>query len=98
LSDDTDINNMIIDNLSVRVSSLEYKVDRLNAESTDNREDMVSLKDDMKHCRTDMKEMGTDMREMKTKVMKNGKTRKSDWVQIILLVAVTIIATVMGVI
>lgn len=81
---------MILDNLSVRVSSLEYKVDRLNSESDDNREDMSELK-------VDMKDISVDMREIKEKVMKNGKTRTADWVQIILLITVTVVAIVLGV-
>jgi peptidoglycan hydrolase CwlO-like protein len=71
---------MIIDNINVRVSSLEYKVDRLNIESADTREDMLELKEDMKLCRTDMKETNVYMKEINQKVMKNGKTRKADWV------------------
>lgn len=90
MSDDTPINNMIIDNINVRVSSLEYKVDRLNIESADTREDMSELKTDMKECSNSMK-------EIEKKVMKNGKTRVSDWIQIVLLVTVTVVSIVLGV-
>lgn len=81
---------MIIDNINVRVSSLEYKVDRLNIESADTREDMSELKTDMKECSNSMK-------EIEKKVMKNGKTRVSDWIQIVLLVTVTVVSIVLGV-
>ncbi len=90
MSDDTPINNMIIDNISVRVSSLEYKVDRVNTQIDDNKEDMDELK-------VDMREMRTDMKEVKAKVMKNGKTKISDWVQIILLVTAMTVAIILGV-
>jgi hypothetical protein len=44
-----------------------------------------------------MKETNVYMKEINQKVMKNGKTRKADWVQIILLVTTVIVAIVLGV-
>lgn len=80
---------MVLDNLNVRVSSLEWKVDSIDGQISNIKEDVCEFKEDLK-------EVCTDMREIKEKVMKNGKVRKADWVQILLLVAITVIGVVFG--
>jgi len=90
LTEDTAINNAILDNLSVRVSSLEYKVDRIETQNCDIKEDIAEFKDGLK-------EVSTEMKNIKKKVFTNGKTKVSDWVQIVLLVAVTILGIYFGV-
>lgn len=87
---DDRVSNMVLDNINIRVSSLEYKVDRIDTQNCDIKEDVSEFKEDLKT-------MNTDLREIKEKVMKNGKTKVSDWVQIILLVSITIIGIVLGV-
>ena len=80
---------MVLDNINIRVSSLEYKVDRIDTQNTDIKEDISEFKDDLK-------EVSTEMKKIKEKVMKNGKTKVSDWVQILLLVTITILGIFFG--
>jgi hypothetical protein len=84
------VNNQILDNLNIRVSSLEYKVDRIDTQNCDIKEDVQELK-------ADLKETTVELRKIKEKVMKNGKTKISDWVQILLLVVTVILGIFFGV-
>jgi len=90
LADDA-LSNMVLDNLNVRVSSLEWKIDSVNGQTEEIKVDVCELKEDLK-------EACSDMKEIKDKVMKNGKVRRADWVQIILLVAITVIGISFGLI
>ena len=90
MTDDA-LSNMVLDNLNIRVSSLEWKVDSINGQTEEINHDVSELKEDLK-------EVCTDMKEIKDKVMKNGKVRRADWVQIILLIAITVIGISFGLI
>ena len=82
--------DMILDNLSVRVSSVEYKLDICDTRISD-------VKESQREAKEQRTEMHGQIDKIEEKVMKNGKTKVSDWVQIILLVAITIIGIIFGV-
>ena len=86
-----DINTgMILDNLNVRVSSVEYKLDIFDTRIGD-------IRDNQKEAKDLRNEMNEKLIKIEEKVMKNGKTKVSDWIQIILLVTITIIGIIYGV-
>jgi hypothetical protein len=84
------LNNMVLDNINIRVSSLEYKFDVCDTKIND-------VKQDLSEAKEERKVIHTKLDKIEEKVLKNGKTRISDWVQIILLIAITIIGIIFGV-
>ena len=90
MSDNEDLNNLILDNINVRVSALEYKLDGCDQRITDLRQDLIEARDERRT-------MHKSLDKIEEKVLKNGKTKASDWVQIVLLVAITVIGIIFGV-